>query len=686
MKNKEEKCSDFLKTKLSAFDGVGPKRTKLLSLMGLETAKDILNFFPRRYEDRRNVSKISSLVAGRPSVIFAKVTEIERRKLSKPGLELVSALIEDGTAAARASWFNRKGLEYILKEGTTAAFFGTPRLSSSVFEFMNPEFEVFKDTNLIDSFTGIIPIYPSTAGLPQRWFSHFARDIVTESLPFVKETLPDFIMEKRALLPLCDALRTMHMPPSPEEWKEARRRIAYEELLLVQSAMALRRIAFKAQKSPSAIKPGAIYREFIHSLPFDMTESQKKILEEIFADTGSQIPMSRLLQGDVGSGKTIIALGLAAAAADSGVQCSLMAPTEILADQLFSQAEKYLAPRGAMCVLVKGGQKNAQRIFALEAVKSGDASVVVGTQALLESGVEFKNLGAVIIDEQHRFGVAQRGALTKKGSVPHTLLMSATPIPRTLTMCAFGDLDISFLREKPKGRTRVETRVVGMEKMKVLLKFIYDEIKTGGRVYWVCPRVDDEESSVINRNAFLRKYFGGLGVAMVHGRMASDEKSRAIADFHSGKCRILAGTTVIEVGIDVPEASLIVIESAEMFGLSQLHQLRGRVGRGAKRGVCILLVSDEKTENGRLAVMAETDDGFEIAEADLRTRGYGEVSGSMQHGSAEFKTADLAKDAKLLMQAAEDAKEWVSKKEYEEAILKFTENFSEIKSPWLGVG
>ncbi len=688
MKSEESKKDDFLKTKLSAFGGVGPKRTELLSLLGLETAEDILNFFPRRYEDRRNISCLSSLAPGRPSVVFVKVTEIERRRLSKPGLEIVTAEIEDETGSARAFWFNRKGLEYVLKAGTEAAIFGTPELRSSVFEFPNPEFDILKDKNSKNSFIGIIPIYPSTAGLPQRWFRHFAENVVCEALPLVEETLPDFIIKKRNLMPRKEALGAMHGPSSPEEWKEARRRLAYEELLLVQSAMSLKRKVFKAGKAAAAIKPGRMYRDFVSSLPFQMTESQENVMSEIFMDTEQPSPMSRLLQGDVGSGKTVIALGLAAASADSGVQCVLMAPTEILADQLFHQTEKYLLPLGITSAIVKGGQKASERTLTLEAIKSGKICVTVGTHALLDEKVEFQNLGAVIIDEQHRFGVSQRSALSKKGAaIPHTLLMSATPIPRTLTMCFFKDLDISFLKDKPKGRVSVETRIIGTEKMRELLQFIYDEIRTGGRVYWVCPRVCDEESSLMKRKTFLDKYFAKLGVAMVYGGMTSDEKEQAISDFHSGKCKILAGTTVIEVGIDVPEASLIVIESAEMFGLSQLHQLRGRVGRGTKRGVCLLLVSSqEKIQNQRLSVMAETDDGFAIAEADLQTRGYGEVSGSLQHGSSEFKTADLSKDAKLLMQAAEDAEEWVSNNQYIDEAVKFAENFSEINSQWLGVG
>ncbi|MCE5202253.1 MAG: ATP-dependent DNA helicase RecG [Synergistaceae bacterium] len=659
--------NDILSVPLNSLRGVGPKRAKLLSVLGAATAKDLLWLFPRRYEDRRSVSKISGLVPGRAAAVFAIVDEIERRSLQKPGLELVVCRFHDETGVLSASWFNRKGMEYILKKGTFAALYGVPSLRSGGLEMSNPEFEVLKNEAEGRSFTGIIPIYPSTAGLPVRWFRHFMEDLLDGMIPSVQETLPPFIMKKRNLMPLRDALRAMHRPCSGAEWKEARRRLAYEEFLLVQTGLALRRESLKnGHPSPIILPNGDIYRKFRASIPFELTKSQENALDEIFADTSVNSPMSRMLQGDVGAGKTLVAIGLAAAAADTGVQTALMAPTEALAEQLYSQCVKWLSPLGVSCVMLKGGQSVPVRRAVLGSVSDGKAIVIVGTQALLEGGVGFKNLGVVIIDEQQRFGVMQRAVMLDRYPAPHVLMMSATPIPRTLALCVFGDLDVSVLKEKPKGRFKTETRIIDAKKMRILLRFIADEACAGGHIYWICPRVEcdgtPDVASAEDRYSFIARYLGPLGVGLLHGRMDSAEKDAVLNKFRSGEIKILIGTTVVEVGVDVPEATVIVIESPEQFGLSQLHQLRGRVGRGDRRGVCVLLVRSLDGEiPERLAVMLKTDDGFEIAEADLAFRGAGELSGASQHGMTEFKVADPARDMQLLLEAREDAYEWVAR-------------------------
>jgi ATP-dependent DNA helicase RecG len=653
-----------LSSPLSEFQGVGPKRSALLAALGVLTVWDLLNFFPRRYEDRRSAAKISELVPGRAAVVNAKVESVERRRLSKPGLELVTALVTDGSGELAVVWFNRKGLEYVLKEGTAAVFYGVPSLRAGTFEMMNPEFEVCGGENE-ERFTGIVPIYPSTAGLPVRWFRSLAADVVEEALPLVEETLPAAALKKRSLMPLREALRTMHRPDSEQEWKQARQRLAYEEFFTLQTAMALKRKRMRDSSAACRIIPGPVYKKFLASLPFPLTASQTKALQEIFADTKHSWPMSRLLQGDVGSGKTLVAVGLAAAAADCGVQTAIMAPTEVLASQLFAQCLKWLEPLGVKSVLLKGGQSAAERRETLAAIEDGSAPAAVGTQALIENGVKFKKLGALVIDEQHRFGVEQREALLKNRRVPHVLMMSATPIPRTLTMCLFGDLDVSVLAERPAERRKTETRLIDVKKMGALLQFIINEAAAGGRIFWVCPRVEEDDASEAasaeRRRVFLGKHLGALGVGLLHGRMNAQEKERSLNDFRAGRTRLLVTTTVVEVGVDVPEASVIVIESPERFGLSQLHQLRGRVGRGKRRGVCVLLVKDlADGAPERLSVMLATDDGFEIAEADLKFRGSGELAGSAQHGDAGFKVADLAKDARLLYEAKEDAEEFVA--------------------------
>ena len=655
--------SAALSSPLSEFQGVGPKRSALLANLGVRTVWDLLNFFPRRYEDRRSAVRINELVPGRAAVVKAVVESVERRRLSKPGLELVTARISDGTGEIAAVWFNRKGLEYLLREGTAALFYGVPSLRADRFELANPEFEVCGGGE--ERFTGIVPVYPSTAGLPLRWFRALAAEVVETALPLVEETLPQLALKKRSLMPLRQALAAMHRPQSAEAWKEARRRLAYEELFTLQTALALRKKQMRDKKAAYRIKPGAIYSKFLASLPFALTDSQNKALAEIFSDSQQPCPMSRLLQGDVGSGKTLVAVGLAAAAADCGVQTAVMAPTEVLASQLHEQCVKWLQPLGVKCVLLRGGQSASERREVLAAIADGSALAAAGTQALIEEGVSFKKLGALVIDEQHRFGVEQREALLKRKRIPHMLMMSATPIPRTLTMCLFGDLDVSVLSERPAGRRKTETRLIDEKKMGALLQFLIDEAAAGGRIFWVCPRVEDNEASETasaeKRCSFLRKHLGALGVGLLHGRMDTEAKDQALDDFRSGRTRLLVATTVVEVGIDVPEASVAVIESPERFGLSQLHQLRGRVGRGARRGVCVLLVKDLAAGvPERLSVMLNTDDGFEIAEADLRFRGSGELAGSAQHGDAGFRVADLARDVKLLYEAKEDAWEYAA--------------------------
>ena len=651
---------DFLREPLTSLKGVGPARSRLLSVLGVKTAEDILWFFPRRYEDRRNVTKVSSLVPGRPSVVYASVDCIERRKLQKPGLELVKAELSDETGTFCAVWFNRKGLEYILKEGTPIVLYGVPSFHGSYLEFASPEFELLSAGAAAKDFCCIMPIYPSTAGLPAKWFRNFAFDVVRKAAPLADDELPPFIKEKRKFPDLKDALISMHRPQSPEDWKNARRRIAYGELFVLLTAMEVRRAKLKSQQSAALVDcKGGVYSSFRANLPFALTESQEKVLSEIFADTSSGTPMSRLVQGDVGAGKTLLAVGLAAAASDSGVQTALLAPTEVLADQLFAQMKKYLSESGASVVLLKGSQSAKERKKIISEIESGLADIIVGTQALLQESIPYKKLGVVIIDEQHRFGVAQRGRFAKITPVPHMLMMSATPIPRTLTMTLFGDLDISVLKDKPAGRQKIETRIADTSKMRTLLRFVADEAGSGGKIYWVCPRVneDGEETaaSAETRYKYLEKQMGALGVALLHGAMNEEHKNSALENFKNGKAKILVATTVIEVGVDVPDASLIIIESPERFGLSQLHQLRGRVGRGTKRGVCILLVREESLVPERLRVLEKSCDGFEIAEADLAQRGAGEINGSYQHGDCGFKTVDLSKDIKLIKEAKEDA-------------------------------
>ncbi len=646
--------------------GIGQARGRLLKNLGINSINDALWFFPRKYIDRRNFLTISGLQPGEAAVVRGTISKINFKKSLRTGIYFAVCDICDGTGTASAVWFNSRRLNCILSEGTALVIFGVPSFNDGKAEFLNPAFEVTNGNNDISSFMGIVPVYPSTSGMSERWFRKFMTGIIEDYLPLVDEYLPLKILEKRSLLPIQEALRGMHRPESEENWKNSRKRLAYEEFLLLQSVLMLRKNKLKRTAPSVKIVPGGpCYSKFMSLLPFELSAAQKKVFSEVFKDTRRGQPMSRLLQGDVGSGKTIIALGLAAACADAGIQAAILVPTEVLAEQIYSQAQRFLVPAGIICSLIKGGQSRAERMSVTESVRSGQSCVAIGTHAMLQDGIDFHHLGTVIIDEQQRFGVMQRGEILSRGKAPHLLMMSATPIPRTIAVCLFGDLDISVLTERPEGRKHTETRLIDFTRIQDLMQFIINESAAGGRTYWICPRVEDEEgdeiASVKKRYCFLNKHLGPLGIGLIHGKMTADSKNSEIEKFREGTTRVLVGTTVLEVGVDVPEASVVVIESPEFYGLSQLHQLRGRVGRGGRRGVCVLLAKKlEENLDERLDVILKTDDGFKIAEADYNLRGPGKITGCKQHGTADFKIADIYMDTKLLRYSREDAAELIS--------------------------
>lgn len=649
---------------------MGPVRTALLEKLGLRTAQDMLYFFPRKYEDRRNIKKISEFVPGAPVVAAACVASVETKIISR-ARRLSSCVLTDGSGTVVAVWFNRRGLERALPPGTRLAICGVPEITPRGFRMTEPEYEKLSEgaDPASSGFAGIIPVYASTEGLPRKWFRALARTIAQDYAPLVPEILPQDIVRANSLIAPSDALREMHIPESPEKWKEARRRIAYEELFVLHLALALKRE--KRERGRGVVLSRSPYADaLVASLPFGLTASQRDVIDEIFAEGAEGRPIARLLQGDVGSGKTLVSLMFAAGVCGGGAQCAMLAPTEILAEQLYTQAQRYLAPLGLKCVLLTSCVPGAERRAVLEALADGTAQVAAGTQSLLSREVKFRGLGAVVIDEQQRFGVRQRMRLLE-GNSAHLLMMSATPIPRTMALTLYGDLDISIIKEKPACRTPVQTRVIESTKEKIneLLLFIVREIRAGGRVYWICPRVEDDEGSALPaaqvRYAWLSKKLPPIKIALIHGKMQSSEKDDALEAFRTGRVQMLVGTTVLEVGIDVPEASVIVIESPERYGLAQLHQLRGRVGRGARRGVCVLISSID-ADSPRLAAFAATDDGFAIAEEDLKLRGTGEFTGTLQHGEAELRVADLHKDALLAEHAARDVREYLKHTTYEE--------------------
>lgn len=647
-----------LSAPLSVIKGAGPRRAALLEKLGLRTIYDLLFFFPRKYEDRRNVRKISALVPGAPSVVIAQSRGCEARALPGRGRRLIKCRFSDGSGLLDAVWFNIKGLENSLGEGTRAALYGVPSLRGGVFEMLSPESEILKEGAGPESFAGIVPVYPLTAGLPKNWLCRTIAAAVKTYAPLLEDPIPQEITEKNKLMPLAEAVAQMHAPDSPQSWKEARRRIAYGELFALQLAMAASR-AKNAKSGAARAERGPLFRAMIESLPFKLTDSQQKVIDEIIDGASAGAQSARLLQGDVGSGKTAVAAAFAAAICDGGAQCAVLAPTEALAGQLCAQMKKYIPLADGECLLIKGSMPAAARRTAETAAADGSARVIAGTQALLSEKLKFHKLGAVVIDEQQRFGVRQRGRLLADAAHPHLLMMSATPIPRTTALTLYGDLDLSVIDSVPAGRTPVETRLADYAKLPELLRFAAREILAGGRVYWICPRVEEGDGaavSAVKRYEWLVKKLPPVKISLVHGQMESVDKERALADFRSGASQLLVGTTVLEVGIDVPEASVIVIESPERYGLSQLHQLRGRVGRGPRRGVCILL-SSAAEDAPRLRKFAATNDGFEIARIDLETRGAGELAGIAQHGDAGLRAADLARDAELAMLARRDVLE-----------------------------
>ncbi|MEG1823567.1 MAG: ATP-dependent DNA helicase RecG [Cloacibacillus sp.] len=646
---------------ITSLKGAGPGRSAKLERMGLRTVCDLLYFFPRRYEDRRRVTKISELVPGAPSVVFARVVFLETRRLVGNNKLITTCRLTDGTGEMEAVWFNIRGLNRMLCEGAEAALFGMPLFRGSTLQMASPEFAVGAAP---EAFAGIVPVYPLTEGLTQKWLRQFTKDTAARFAPLLEERLPASLIEKNNLMPIAAAISQMHVPDSPESWKEARRRLAYEELFTLQAALAAMR-AKNSEKNAVKAARGPIYDALMKSLPFTPTSAQTKAIAEIYGDASQGRPMRRLLQGDVGCGKSLVAAAFAAGLCDSGAQTVLLAPTETLAAQLYAEAEKYLAPLGVRCALLTASVKPAARREILAGLADGAIEVAAGTHSLLSEEASFHMLGAAIIDEQQRFGVRQRAALIERAPRAHLLMMSATPIPRTTAQTIYGDLEISVIDEMPPGRTPVATRIITSQQMPELMRFLIKETASGGRTFWICPRVEEDPAAALpaakKRFEWLVKKLPPIPASLIHGQMDYAEKEAALDKFRAGDAKILVGTTVLEVGVNVPEASVIIIEAPERYGLSQLHQMRGRVGRGKRRGLCVL-ISDEQPAPSRLSLFAQTTDGFKIAEADLAFRGAGELTGTMQHGAQSFKAADPVKDIDLARQAKEDV-DWLIRTE-----------------------
>jgi len=667
--------TDRLAAPVQYVKGVGPARAEALESTGIRSVEDLLFHAPRRFVDRRHCLPISELREGEQVTVLGEVLAAGMAR-GKRSRFLVK--ISDGTGLLECVWF--RGLPYVknaLRAGDLIVISGKVGFYRGSAQFAHPEFEVIgsaedvegSDEALEDALHagGLIPIYPLTAelrsvGLASRGLRRVMRNALDSLESQVEDPLSEELREQRGLIGLGEALEGLHFPRSEEEVSAARRRLAYEEFFFMELLLADRSRRTQRREGTSFPTWGPLVRSYLEHLGFTLTRAQQRVVAEVFEDMGGSWPMNRLLQGDVGCGKTAVAACVLLTAVGNGMQSALMAPTEILADQHGRRLKEEFSRLDVPVHYLSSRLSAAEREHVLEAIVSGEPSVVVGTHALIQKDVDFSSLGAIVVDEQHRFGVLQRGALQAKGKAPDVLVMTATPIPRTLAMTLYGDLAVSVIDEMPPGRQPVETWRIPLIKREKVIERIGTALTAGDQVYWVFPLVEETEKSDLAAavESYQQLRSGPLSefrLGLVHGRMDPEEKDEVMHHFRNGKVDLLVSTTVIEVGVDVAGAKMIVIEHAERFGLAQLHQLRGRVGRGGGKATCVLLESEELTDEGdrRLSAMVETTDGFRIAEADLEIRGPGEFFGTRQHGLPDLRVASLITDQLILGEARADA-------------------------------
>jgi ATP-dependent DNA helicase RecG len=654
--------------------GVGPVRAEKLARQGYETIEDLLYVLPFRWEDRRSFARVSDLVAGSPERTLSVTVESARLiRTRRRGFTIFQAEVRDASGSIRAVWYNQPYLERILLPGRRVVLYGRAAADRSARTVLdNPEYEFVDHEDAEGIHTGrLVPVYRKLGEFNSRALRTLMHRALSEvEQDSLRPLVPTSVARRHGLSPRAESLWGIHFPPQEVSTDDLRRHrtpaqrsLAFEEIYLLQLALALRRHGLEQQARGISYRvPDALRTKLAAMLPFKLTEAQRRVLKEIGGDLRSSHPMHRLLQGDVGSGKTIVALLTLLVAVENGYQGALMAPTEILAEQHLRNIASLLDRGQIDCrvTLLTGSLKAAERRRALGEIADGRAGLVVGTHALFEAGVDFERLGLVVIDEQHRFGVLQRAALARKGRHPDVLVMTATPIPRSLALTLYGDLDLSVIDELPPGRTPIRTVVRSEKERPKVYRGIRREISRGRQVYFVVPLVEETARSDLKAASefaeHLRRFvFPELTVGLLHGRMKGEDKEAVMGAFREGQIQILVSTTVIEVGVDVPNASVMVIEHAERFGLSQLHQLRGRVGRGSERSYCVLMVGAE-TSGGdareRLAVMERTSDGFLIAERDLELRGPGVVFGTQQHGLSDLRFLAQVLQAPDLLEAA----------------------------------
>jgi ATP-dependent DNA helicase RecG len=655
--------------------GVGPSVKQRLQALGLETLQDLLFHLPLRYEDRTHLTPLAQLKPGQSALIAARIERVDVRFAGRRSL-LVSVTEGSGRLLLRFFHFSGEQQRRLQVPGQWLRAYGEVRLGRQGLEIVHPEYQLVTDEAAARTVIPVLtPVYPATVGLQQARL----RNLIAQALRLLEQPgslqdlLPEEILVDRRLPRLVEALQLLHAPPVGADISAlqtgqhpAQRRLAFEELLAHQLGLRQLRRRIQSQRAAGCVGDGRLRERFVGNLPFQLTAAQRQVSEEVLADLARDRPMLRLVQGDVGAGKTVVAAVAALAVIEAGQQAVLMAPTELLAEQHFQNFSRWLEPLGVGVALCSGRQSKAERQRTLEALVTGAAAFAVGTHALFQDDVEFAQLGLVIVDEQHRFGVDQRMALrakgVKSGLHPHQLVMTATPIPRTLAMSLHADLDVSVIDQLPPGRTPVSTVALPDSRRADVLERVAAACKGGRQAYWVCTIIEESDTLVAqaaeDTAAHLREELPKLRIGLVHGRLKASEKDQLMRAFKLGELDLLVATTVIEVGVDVPNASLMIIENAERLGLSQLHQLRGRVGRGATQSHCVLVYHPPLSDmaEARLRVMRETTDGFLIAQRDLELRGPGEILGTQQTGLAQMRVADLMRDAPLVpaVQAAAD--------------------------------
>ncbi len=666
-----------LETPIEKLANVGSRTLPRLKRLGIHTVRDLLWHFPSRYQDYSEVMPMGDIeTAGETITVQGTVRTMDTKQIFRPGkrpLTITSATLEDETGGIRATWFNQSFLERMLSEGTEVSLSGKVATDKRGLYLSNPSYEKVSNAEL--RHTGrLVPVYPETEGITSKYLRFLIKPLL-DYFTEIPDSLPEHLVTKYKFPSLHDALNTIHFPQEESDTAPARQRFAFEDLLLFQLRALLDRQALKVLPAPALVFQKEEIATFVAALPFTLTDDQRKAAFEILKDLERPFPMNRLLNGDVGSGKTVVALIAAYQAALDGYQAVIMVPTEILAQQHFATIEKITAYDRAVKLGLLTGSTTSKKSLRQKIVR-GDINIVIGTHAVIQKGVEFKNLALVVIDEQHRFGVAQRMKLVKgQKLVPHLLSMTATPIPRTLALTIYGDLDVSLLKEKPKGRQEINTRVIPETQRKEAYAFIEEQIKSGRQVFVICPRIAPSSDGVqptmpqaklaLSEMKMVTEEFEKLSttifphrrVAMLHGKMKAKEKEQIMSDFKNHKTDIIVSTSVIEVGVDVPNATIMMIESAERFGLAQLHQFRGRVGRGAHQSYCFLFTSTpDITSTRRLKAMEATNDGFKLAEMDLKIRGPGEFTGTVQSGVPDLVMASLS-NIELIKQSRDQAQE-----------------------------